>query len=80
MTRICVRYFAAFREASGLCEEAVETSAPTAAALFEELRARHGFGLGVDSVRVALNQEFRPMESPLSEGDEVVFVPPVAGG
>lgn len=80
MPKVCVRYFAAFREQSGLNEEAVATDAPTAAALFEELRQRHGFTMEAAMVRVAVNQEFRPMDAPLADGDEVVFVPPVAGG
>lgn len=80
MPRICTRYFAMFREASGLAGEVIETEATSAAALFEDLRIRHHFQIGVDNIRVAINQEFRPMETPLADGDEVVFVPPVAGG
>jgi len=31
-------------------------------------------------LRVAINQEYANMTTPLNEGDEVVFIPPVAGG
>ena len=31
-------------------------------------------------LRVAVNSEFGEWEQPLSEGDSVVFIPPVAGG
>lgn len=31
-------------------------------------------------LRVAVNQEYASPESPLNKGDEVVFIPPVAGG
>jgi molybdopterin converting factor subunit 1 len=75
-----VRYFAMFREQSGLPGETVETTAASAAELYEELRARHGFTLSAARVRVAVNQEFVPMAAPFSENDEIVFVPPVAGG
>jgi molybdopterin converting factor small subunit len=29
---------------------------------------------------VAINAEFRDWQSPLKDGDSVVFIPPVAGG
>jgi molybdopterin converting factor subunit 1 len=77
---VCIRYFAVFREQSGLSEETVETTAASAAALYDELRARHGFTMASEMVRAAINQEFRPMDAALADGDEVVFVPPVAGG
>jgi sulfur-carrier protein len=75
-----VGYYAAFREQSGLSREKVETSARTAVELFDELRSRHGFTLPIAAVRVAINQEFQPMDAPLTDGVEVVFIPPVAGG
>lgn len=31
-------------------------------------------------LRVAINEEYTSMETELSDGDEVVFIPPVAGG
>lgn len=31
-------------------------------------------------IRVAINTDYAGMEDPLREGDEVVFIPPVAGG
>ena len=39
---VTVHYFAAFREAAGLAEEAVETAAETPAALFAECAGRLG--------------------------------------
>jgi molybdopterin converting factor small subunit len=75
-----VRYYAVFREQRGLSQETVETAAPTAAALYEELRARHGFTLDGAMVRAAVNRAFRPLDTPLANADEVVFIPPVAGG
>lgn len=36
-------------------------------------KIRHG-------LRVAVNEEYSSMEIELSDGDEVVFIPPVAGG
>jgi molybdopterin converting factor subunit 1 len=75
-----VQYFAILREQRGLNEEVVETASATAAQLYEELRARHGFSLPINRMRVVVNESFVDWEHTLSDGDRVVFVPPVAGG
>lgn len=75
-----VQYFAILREQRGLGQEQVATNAATAAQLYDELRARHGFTLEADRLRVAVNDEFAPWQTPLREGDRLVFIPPVAGG
>lgn len=73
-------YFARLREARGIDEESVETLACTAAGLYEEIRFLHRLPLGMEALRVALNGEFAEWTDRLSAGDEVVFIPPVAGG
>lgn len=78
--KIHVQYFALLREQRGATEEHLDTAAATPAALYEELRARHGFTLPPDSVRAAVNAEFVVPSAPLRDGDRVVFIPPVAGG
>lgn len=80
MTSVQLHYFALLREQRGLSSEVLATSATDAAALYAELSARHGFTLPVDRVRVAINGEFAPWNTPLLEGAELVFIPPVAGG
>jgi molybdopterin converting factor small subunit len=50
------------------------------AALYAELRKRHGFSLPPERVLVALNEEFAQWTDEPRPGDEVVFLPPVAGG
>lgn len=75
-----VQYFAILREQRGLNEEKLATAAATPAALYEELRARHGFSLPGDRVRAAVNDAFVAGDAALREGDRVVFIPPVAGG
>ncbi|HTY49549.1 MAG TPA: MoaD/ThiS family protein [Steroidobacteraceae bacterium] len=77
---IRVQYFALLREQAGRSEETVQTSARTPRELFTELAARHPFSLGVESLRVAVNTEFGDWGQPLTDGDAVVFIPPVAGG
>lgn len=77
---VSVLYFAKLREARGLDAERVETLACTPAGLYDELRFRHRLPLDLDSLRAARNGDFCAWDESLSEGDEVVFIPPVAGG
>lgn len=75
-----VQYFALLREQAGRRDEAVTTGAPTPRELFAELAARHGFTLAPEHLKVAVNSEFSDWSRPLAAGDQVVFIPPVAGG
>ena len=77
---VTVQYFAILREQRGLTQEKLTTAALTPAALYDELRARHGFTLPAERVRAAVNDEFVAAAAPLRDGDRVVFIPPVAGG
>ena len=78
--QLTVRYFAAFREAAGTDSEAVETSAETARALFSECQQRHPSLQSWSASMVAINDEMAQWESAVSDGDDVLFFPPVAGG
>ena len=80
VNRIHLQYFAVLREQAGRSEETLETEAATPAELYEQVRASHGFQLPRTMLRVAINDEFRDWTAPLSSGDRVVFIPPVAGG
>jgi sulfur-carrier protein len=80
MKHVTVQYFAILREQRGLTQEKLATGAATATALYDELRARHRFTLPADRIRAAINDEFVAANAPLSDGDQVVFIPPVAGG
>jgi molybdopterin-guanine dinucleotide biosynthesis protein A len=75
-----VQYFALLREQAGCSEETVESAAATPLELLEELRARHGFTLPADMLKVAVNGDFAAWDHALQPGDAVVFIPPVAGG
>jgi molybdopterin converting factor subunit 1 len=77
---ISVQYFAILREERGVPQEKLSTAAATPAALYDELRTRHHFTLPGDRVRAAVNDAFVAADTPLHEGDRVVFIPPVAGG
>jgi len=75
-----VQYFAILREQRGLAAETLATPAATAGELYAELKARHGFTLPADRLRVALDGDFAPWTAPLAAGATVAFIPPVAGG
>ena len=68
------------REQRGVARETLSTPATTAAALYDELRTRHGFSLPRDRVGAAVDESFVAWDTPLRDGQTVVFIPPVAGG
>ena len=75
-----IQYYALMREQAGRSEETLESSAATPAGLYSELKARYGFTLSREQLKVAVNSEFAAWTRKLSAGDAVVFIPPVAGG
>lgn len=78
--KIRVRYFAAYREATGMESETLDTQAESPAELFSECARRHQPLRNYSTALVAINDEMSQWDSPLSENDEVLFFPPVAGG
>ena len=80
MIDVTARYFAAFREQAGADAERVSTVSRTAGELFGELADRHGFADARGRCKVAINDELSNWDAELSDGDVVLFFPPVAGG
>lgn len=82
--KVQLRYFASIREAIGQGSESLDTSAPTVAALRDELIARgggHALALARGkAVRIAVDQTMSDESVALREGAEVAFFPPVTGG
>lgn len=77
-----VRFFARLREQAGVETEAIQVApGSTLEDVYEALRGKHP-ALEPDrqAVRGAINQEFSDWSTHVSEGDEVVFIPPVSGG
>lgn len=76
---VTVLYFASLRDAAGVASEdlPLPESLP---ALYEALRARHGFALPRERLRVAMDGEFVAWETPPRAGAEIAFIPPVSGG
>jgi len=74
------RYFALFREQTGCESEIVDWDGGTAAELFQLVAERHSSLRTEAAALVAINDEMTGWATPLAEGDEVLFFPPVAGG
>ncbi|KGQ38786.1 molybdopterin synthase sulfur carrier subunit [Gallibacterium genomosp. 1] len=80
---IKVFFFAQTRELIGESEIEVETKYVNAEALRKALSEKgEHWALALNSGRilVAVNQSIVPLSTPLQEGDEVAFFPPVTGG
>ena len=80
MKTLHLQYFAILREQRGLNNESMQTNASTPAQLYEELKCKYQFSLESEQLRAAVNGEFTSMDKSLSDEDEVVYIPPVAGG
>lgn len=80
--RVTIRYFAVLREAAGRsAEERVLSPGTSVGDLLDRLAEDYPI---VDRLRaysrVMVNQEYVPLDHPLSDGDEFVIIPPVSGG
>jgi len=80
-----VLYFAWLRERVGVASEEIDTAgAETAAELIHDLRGREErYARAFEdmaSVRVAVDQEMRPIDASIAGAREIAFFPPVTGG
>ena len=81
-----VLYFAWLKSKTGIGEESVTPPAgvATVGQLVEHLRTlSSGHAAAFETlsvVRVAVNQEYGGLDTPVKPGDEVAFFPPVTGG
>lgn len=80
MKTIHVTYYALLRQERGLAEETIHSEAVTIRELYRELAGQHAFKLSEALVKVALNSKVASWDTPLTNGDAVLFIPPVAGG
>lgn len=79
MATVTLLYFASLRDAAGVGEERVDADGDLRA-LYVEARARHGFLLPPERLRVAVDGEFARWDDAARDGSEVAFIPPVSGG
>ena len=80
MTSITLRYFAQLRELTQCDSETIETEARSASELYAEMQQKYTFPHQQDQLMIAINGDFSSWNTPLTAGDEVAFIPPVAGG
>lgn len=80
--RVTVLYFAAARERAGLATDSLELPpVATAAQALEAILARHpGLAPLRNRLRLAVDQEFAPLDRALHDGALLALIPPVAGG
>ena len=76
MITVTIHYFAMLREEARRDSEIRTTSATTPRELYAEL----GFSVPVTTLRAAVNEALVAMDTALKNGDEVTYIPPVAGG
>jgi molybdopterin converting factor subunit 1 len=81
---VSVLYFAALRDLAGVAEESVALPGGDrvdVGALLTAIEQAHEALRGrLGSVRVAVNEEFAPLSTPLVGGEVVALIPPVSGG
>jgi molybdopterin converting factor subunit 1 len=81
-----VLYFAWLRAKTGLGEEVLDPPAgvDTVGRLIEHLRTRspgHAAAFAeMGLIRMAVNQDYAGLDTPVGAADEVAFFPPVTGG
>jgi len=80
--RVTVRLFARLREIAGAGELALDVEPPAdIRAIWTELAHKHpGLAPYASSVSAARNMDYARMDTNVSDGDEIAFLPPVSGG
>lgn len=75
---IKVLFFASLRESMGRAEDILPADAgATVAELWEHAGGQR---IDLDRLLCAVNMEYASPDSPVRDGDEVAFFPPVTGG
>ena len=80
MTTVKLLYFASLRDAAGMADETLSTRAADLQGVYADARARHGFALPVERLRVAVDGAFARWDDVPRDGAEIAFIPPVSGG
>ncbi len=80
MREIKILYFASLREQRGVSSEQLKTECSTALDLWKHLAHDHQLKMSLDILKVAANDEYVDFNYLIQDGDQIVFIPPVAGG
>lgn len=82
MMKIRLLFFAVLRDITGRSEDALELPDGTLAGdVWRQLRDGHpALRDYVQPPMIAINESYVTADEPLHDGDELAFIPPVAGG
>lgn len=82
MLKIRLLFFAALREIAGKSDDVVELPDGTSAGdVWQRLRSEHPALRGyIQPPMIAVNESYASADAILRDGDELAFIPPVAGG
>lgn len=84
MRRVTIRllFFAVLRDITGRDDAVLELAADTTpAGVWNLLRQQHpALAVWSSPPMVAVNESYTRPDTPLHDGDELAFIPPVAGG
>ena len=80
--KINVRFFAQYKELTGADSIVMELpDGKSGSYLLEQLiKSYPGLKIMNNNVRLAVNLEFKSIDTILTDGDEVAFIAPVSGG
>ena len=80
--KVRLLFFAVLRDITGKSETEVSLPAGTRAGeVWQSLRRDHTALASYEKPpMIAINENYATPDTPLHEGDELVFIPPVAGG
>lgn len=78
--KVHLKYYSFFSQWRGLSEETLEVPYPTAQELYSFQKDLFQYGFPQEKIRLAINDEFCNWDTPLKEGDKIVFIAPVSGG
>ncbi|HEX8995050.1 MAG TPA: molybdopterin converting factor subunit 1 [Ktedonobacterales bacterium] len=80
--QVRVRYFAALREATGASEETLDLPDGATVTQARSLLAERRPALAklLPTCAAAVNRGYAQADTPLSEGAELAFIPPLGGG
>ena len=77
---VTVLYFASLAEQAGIDEEILTTSHYYLNDIYSYLLDKYDFNLTQDELAVAINHQMGDWHTPITHGDIIAFIPPVAGG
>jgi len=78
--KLTIQYYAHLREQRGENEEELDIDTTSLKDLYAQLKEKYQFTLNENQLRVSVNNKFVPWEQNISEGDRIIFIPPVSGG